>query len=474
MTFSPLLCLHVETGILLVFLGKLLLSQWDRISDPALRLQNGRRQFRWMAFLFVLSSLVFVPLMASFSPLLGAELAVGFTLALMHPVNALCLFIHLLFLRPWEVMPGNPLLAALPRLLAGICVLSWILHPETHKRLTGKTARTFLILLCFSLWVFLTTFIAADPAAAQAHWFDTYFKVLVVFGMCLLFVGDARGVDALKGTILVSVLGMVSLALFEFLYFPSTAGAASQRLHSRFTVLDPNDLAAVTVLALPLALAPFLGGAGSDGGAGRRFLGLLSAGLSLIAIWYSQSRGALIALFAEIMGAFTFLHLRRRWFGALVLSVVLAAGYFGVLKASTRSQEDLGVSAESRAIYWKAAVRMALRNPLLGVGYDQYPANYESYSAGNVSEWGERTAHSSWLLAFAESGLVGGTLFLAFFLAVARTAWRRRLEWPGHLYALAGYGVAMSFLSHTYQLYPYLLCGLILASDAVQETTLAT
>jgi O-antigen ligase len=410
---------------------------------PAFPGRRLRWQFRWMAAVFVLASLVFVPLLASVSPLLGAELAVGFTLALLNPVNALCLLVHLLFLRPWEVIPGNPLLVALPRLLAGTCVVSWLLHPETHKRLTGRTSRALLLLLGFGLWLFLSTFAASDAAAAQMDWFSTYFKVLVVFVMCLFFVGDARGVAELRGTIVISVFGMISLALFEFLYFPSAGGAFAQRLHSNFTILDPNDLAAVTVLALPLVLDPFFRGAGVAGNA------------------------------AEVLGARTLQNLRQRWFGALVLSAFLIIGYFGVLKASTRSRDDLGASADSRAIYWKAAANMALHHPILGVGFDEYPRNYESYSSGARVEWGERTAHSSWLLAFAESGLVGGGLFLAFFLTVWRTAWRNRREWPEHLYALLGYGVAMSFLSHTYLLYPYLLCGLILTSDSVKESARA-
>ena len=474
MTFSPLLCLHFESGILSVLLTSLLLAQWGRSTDPSHRAQNVRRQFFGMTAVFVLSCLVFVPLLASVSPLLGAELAIGFTLALLHPVNALCFLVQLLFLRPWEVLPGQPLLMALPRFLAGTCVVSWVLHPETHRRLTGRASRAFLLLLGFGGWLFLSTFAAPDAAAAQADWFNTFFKVLIVFGMCLFFVGDARGVAELKQTILLSVLGMVSLALFEFLFFPSAGSVFAQRLHSNFTILDPNDLAAVAVLALPLALDPFFRGTGGAGNAGRQIGALFAASASLAAIWYSQSRGALIALSAEVMGAFALPNLRRRWIGALALSAFLCVGYFGVLKASTRSQEDLGASAENRSVFWMAAVNMAIHHPFLGVGFDEYPRTYESYSSGNRSEWGARTAHSSWLLAFAESGVVGGCLFLAFFLFVGRTAWRNRREHPGQLYALLGYGVAMSFLSHTYLIYPYLLCALILTSDSVEETARAS
>jgi len=68
-----------------------------------------------------------------------------------------------------------------------------------------------------------------------------------------------------------------------------------------------------------------------------------------------------------------------------------------------------------------------------------------------------------------ESGVVGGGLFLAFFVSVWRTAWRKRRERPAHLYALLGVRRGHELFIHTYLLYPYLLCGLILASDSVEE-----
>jgi O-antigen ligase len=118
----------------------------------------------------------------------------------------------------------------------------------------------------------------------------------------------------------------------------------------------------------------------------------------------------------------------------------------------------LEASQENRITYWKAATKIALHHPIFGVGYDEFPANV----------WQHQTAHSSWFLAFAESGLIGGWLFILFFLYVLRTAWRNRERWPAQLFAIVGYGVTMTFLSHTYLIYPYVLSGLILASDSVQ------
>ena len=134
-----------------------------------------------------------------------------------------------------------------------------------------------------------------------------------------------------------------------------------------------------------------------------------------------------------------------------------------------RAAGDLEGSEKSRLTFWKSAANMAVHNPVLGVGFNQFPNNFMSYAVGTIYERGPRTAHSSWFLALGESGLPGFFMFCAFFISVARIAWRNRIKRPAQLYALAGYGVAMSFLSHTYSLYYYLLMALILASVGVKE-----
>ena len=114
---------------------------------------------------------------------------------------------------------------------------------------------------------------------------------------------------------------------------------------------------------------------------------------------------------------------------------------------------------------------MAVHNPILGVGFNQYPGNYMYYAVGTIYERGRRTAHSSWFLALGETGFVGFFLFCAFFVSVVRIAWRNRAKRPAQLYAVTGYGVAMSFLSHTYSIYYLILMSLVLASSNIKGGT---
>ena len=455
--------IHIETGIMLIFVLMLAFIQRARIAEDDSYIRNARLQGRVMMVLFPLLTLIFTAFLYRISPLLALELAMAFTLALLHPVNALCFFVHLLFLRPWDIIPGNPLLAALPRLLAGTCLVSWVINPEKHGAPGRQTARALLLLLAFSAWLFLSTFIAANIAAAQAAWFDTFFKALIVFVMCSFFIDNKRSVSEFKYTILISIFTMAILGFYQMLL--GSGAALSGRLEA-VSMLDPNDLAAISIIAVPLALAPVFS---RVQGLSQRLIGFLFFTVAVLTIWYSQSRGALLALAAQLVLFQCLRTFRRSRALAALLMLGIGIGYAFLMGTLTRTANDLDASKESRLVYWETALRMTARHPLLGVGYNQYPETYETYSSSLKYESGKRTAHSSWLLAFAESGLLGGLLFAAFFITVLQTAWRNRAERPDQFYALGGYAVAMTFLSHTYLLFPYLLYGLILASDSVKE-----
>jgi len=416
----------------------------------------------WLLAAFGLLALTFGALLANVSPLLAVELAAGFTLSLLHPVNALCFFVLQLFLRPWEIVPNNALLLALPRAVGTLCVFSWLMHPGQHGKPAARTYRTLSLLLAFSIWLFLTTFQTPNIGETQVDWFSTYFKSLIVFVMGLFFIESERSISEFKLTLVISALALMVVRIYQY----HTEGPGLVRLESGGMFGDPNDLAAVVVMALPFALVPVFKKAAH---LGQQVLGILFGGISGLVIWYSQSRGAMLGLAMQALTVGYLMSNGKKWLRTLLLGSLLGAGYIAAIKAIPRESAEMHASSESRITYWKTAVNMTLRHPIFGVGFDQYPKNYDSYSVGTKYEWGRRTAHSSWFLAFAESGIPGGVLFVSFFVIVLKTAWRNRQQWPEHLYALVGYGVVMSFLSHTYVMYIFLLAGLILASDSLKE-----
>jgi len=462
--------LHLETVMILIVLGYLSLSQIGRNNGSGLKSSSPYAQERlaWTALFLVTAG--FSSSLWGLSPLLCFELGAVAVLGILHPTNALCLFASFLLLRPWEIAPPSAdgssqlLLGALPRALALLWAASWIMERFRTRDLSLSLDREATLLLAFSTWLFLTTFKSGSVAEAQAYWWESYFKAFTLFYMARGTLKSAKDIRCFQQTLMISIFGMALLGFTQFL-LSSEDTRIDDRLRSVGLLEDPNDFAAITILALPMAAAPLF----------RRHAGFISktigAFFSLIclaSVWYSRSRGALLA-FLVTLGLRSVLKMKRNRTLAVLTVAGLCLSYTVMLNSFDRSEDDMSSSSSARVNYWKTGLRMAAHNPFFGVGYDQYPREYENYALTLEYEWGVRTAHSSFVLALAESGLIGGGLFLAFFGFVARSAWRIRESRPELLYSFVGYGVAMAFLSHTYLIYPYLLFGLISAARAQAE-----
>lgn len=454
--------LHIESAVMALFVAHMIWTHLRRATDSSHYTQRGKAQAVALTALFVILCGGFGVGLLRVSPLLALELAVGFTLSLLHPANALCLYVHLFYLRPWELAPENPVLMALPRILSVLWLLSWLIHPSRHAK-PGKGAyRSLSLLLGFSAWLFLTTFFLPDMAELQSTWFNSYFKGMLVFVMCIYTLESPRSVSQFENTILFSSLGLMAMGLYRYL----TVGGEGGRLGLVGMLADPNDLATIVIMALPFALMKIF----------TRFpqlvdqaFGALFAVMAAMVIWFTRSRGAIVALVAQMGVVYYSRVTKEKRIQAILLACVIAVAGAMVVQVIPREAEDLSASQTSRLIYWKAAIKMAIRHPLMGVGYNQFPVNYDSYSGDDKFEWGRRTCHSSWFLALSETGFVGAWIYFTFFGCALGFAWKNRKQRPGQFYALVGYAAGMSFLSHTYLTYPYLLTGLILSQQSLTE-----
>jgi O-antigen ligase len=193
------------------------------------------------------------------------------------------------------------------------------------------------------------------------------------------------------------------------------------------------------------------------------FISIFTIGLLIVGVWKAQSRAAYIAI--GTMGAGYFSYQFRH--NKKILRIGVMVCLLGAIVLSQlnlgRSADDLQDSKMNRLGYWKAGIAMAIRNPVFGVGLDQFPKNYGMYGAANFSEGGDRTAHSSWVLIVSETGFPGLFFLLLIYLFAVYRSWRLANHIPELLLCLLGYGVTMSFLSHSYVLYPYLLTSLCFA-----------
>jgi O-antigen ligase len=178
--------------------------------------------------------------------------------------------------------------------------------------------------------------------------------------------------------------------------------------------------------------------------------------------------GVMVMVAAYVVLKYGGLKIRKKVLIPVAAGLLLVA-VPATLVMANRSEEDLEMSSAGRMTYLKAGLRMGVKHPLLGVGFNGYPSNLHLYNTESLEEDQQMTAHNSWVLVFAETGLFGLILFTAAFWFCLKMAWSLYREKPELLLALVGYGVTMVFLSHSYLIYPYLLYALILCAYRLRK-----
>lgn len=230
-----------------------------------------------------------------------------------------------------------------------------------------------------------------------------------------------------------------------------TSGTSLWRVRGLGILNDPNDLGQAIVMTLPLLFA---------GWRARRFLRNLlwvvaPGALLVYTIHLTHSRGALVGLGVLLLFAL------RNWLGTvrtvlagLVGVVVLLGSGLGGGREFSAQEESAGQRVEA----WYEGLQMLRENPVFGIGY------------GRFTDFHNLTAHNSFVLCFAETGLLGlfawvGLLVVAWrdlaqvaALHPAGSEGRRRAE--ALRAALLGFLACAWFLSRTFQPLLYLLLAL--------------
>ncbi|HZN35741.1 MAG TPA: O-antigen ligase family protein [Pirellulaceae bacterium] len=269
--------------------------------------------------------------------------------------------------------------------------------------------------------------------------------------------------------ILTTVLAAIAVAHFhgqlnvaaitharEVTYDAATGDQSSALRLSAFGVFaDPNDLSMVVVLSILIGL----------GGICYPKLGMLRVPLIGVVLFLgytlalTQSRGGLLALVAGL-GAFVLCRYGvSRMSLALVALVPLLFVVFGGRQADISGGIASGTGS-SRTDLWYAGLQMIKWQPLWGVGH------------GRFVEHEGLVAHSSYLQALAEWGVLGGAMFVGLFYVVLYSIWRlRRFRpmigsgvlrsfHPFVLGALAAYATSMLTLTRCEVVPTYLVAGL--------------
>ncbi|MEG3696545.1 O-antigen ligase family protein, partial [Vibrio coralliirubri] len=125
-----------------------------------------------------------------------------------------------------------------------------------------------------------------------------------------------------------------------------------------------------------------------------------------------------------VIGIFAWKLVRSK---VLLISVgtVAAVVLYLVAGISDRSsggaaEQGIDESAMGRIYAWEAAVKMAVENPLTGVGLNNFFSNYFFYS----SHWDglNHAVHSTWFGVLAETGFIGLIIFVCLIVSLIKTS----------------------------------------------------
>lgn len=158
---------------------------------------------------------------------------------------------------------------------------------------------------------------------------------------------------------------------------------------------DPNDLGMLFVTCLPMAF--YLSRKGGWLGF-RRLFWWSVAGILLYGVFLTDSRGTMLAVLA-MLAVYAWYR-----YGAWIAGAAAACGVGVLLLLPSRIQEmDMTEeSAMGRVESWYEGLQMFRSAPFLGIGPDRYSDMYNL------------TAHNSFVLVLAETGIIGFVLWIAF------------------------------------------------------------
>jgi len=336
-------------------------------------------------------------------------------------------------------------------LLVGFAFVTWALARLSARRLAIRAVPGMWPLLGFLWFAGLSLLAAASWREGTSEWLK-WAEFTMVYVVASQVLGPRRTwwvVGALFWA------GMVEVAIGAY-QFTRQVGPEAFAIGGRFlraygTFGQPNPYAGYLGYLAPVALSLSLAGFGHWWRCHRPLTAVMAcltsavAGLLILGIGMSWSRGAWVALAAAVVPIIV-LRSRRQMAAALLIVGVATAllvaggGASWVPPGVAARVSDLGVyvlgpdpatteitdanfAVLERLAHWQAGLRMFQDHPWIGVGIGNYAAAYSAYA---LPHWYEALghAHNVWINLLAETGILGFGAFALFWLSLFRYALR--------------------------------------------------
>lgn len=354
--------------------------------------------------------------------------------------------------------------------------------------------RPLQLLLGMVAWSLLGALFSPYQSTALSGWIE-FTKIVIIFCLLVWSIDSMRRFQLVLTIFLLCFFAFpVRGTMFNYFLYDSGFSTATGGVRAAWTGLfgNPNDMAAYGLLAV----GPTLAGAYLFSSRWSRLACWAGAGMLVLLILLTQSRGAFIGLaVTSVIFAIRLRVYRKPRF--ILMGLLLAVSStallpkaaierFAALKflssTETISLADAEGSADQRFEIAKVALSIWTRNPVLGIGIGAYPAAHSDYSVSGgfrPTSFGPRDAHNTYLRLAAETGLPGLLLFLTvIFVIVKQSVLLRRLATSRQalaieamLLVLPGFLLASVFGSYGEVPPLYLHLGLMLGLTGLVRVT---
>lgn len=385
--------------------------------------------------------------------ILSLTFAVMIALSVFDSKYAVAFFVFILISRPWEFI-NNDLMATMPRDISILAFSSLIGHKVVRKEIYFKWNVAHACVFFYAIWTYISIIPSDQSSRAMVIYGDVFIKLIMVYFLIVNVVKTKSQVMPIQAALTLGLLEKSLMCFHNTQFFGATA--VGERLTAIGIIGNSNDLAAIMILAIPFMVAFF---DTIKNFVIKYFLTSIVVLFQVILIWKTKSRGAVLGMGTLFISWYWIKAQNKKLATVVVLAGFLLVG--GAMSAIKRNADDTEGSTSNRIIFWKAGLNMAVRNPLFGVGYEGYNSHLAEYAQGVVGmEGANRTAHSNWILVLAETGFVGFALYIGIWIYALRTAFIMKGYHPEYFIAIISYGTVITFLSHSYMLYPYILLAL--------------
>lgn len=361
----------------------------------------------------------------------------------------------------------------IPELLAiaSLLGLSWKMWSSPK---TFKWHRLHTLYFYFVGWIALTIPFATNIPLAYGYYTNVFIKIIIMTFAISWIPSELKQILRVPSYLFLCSALICSVAIYNRINGIGLVEGTRVTIGRDIGSLlgDPNDLALILQVPLCFAMLHSL-----EGSKTKRFITIIITLMLIGTTLITQSRGGLLSMSTATVMVI-YLKAKRKILafsimGSLGFLMVLAMGIGDRLLRS--NEQGIGESAMGRLYAWEAAWKMALSNPLTGVGMDNFYNNYYLFTP----HWDGKNhaVHSTWFEVLSETGFIGFTLFAILLYGVLVQSRRlvRRLQAQDNKAAITfaesiwvsyiALSISSTFLTQAFTWPLYILLGLLLALE---------